>query len=189
VVAVLGRVALLVLAVLLLVTTAYLVIQVRSGPRSAGDAAARSPAPDEGDPGDDSDEGDDRRDRDRGDDRRAREDGRDERVAGAAAEAGGAGRGAPPATAPGSSVDVAANLSFDEANKLYDRREYDEARALALTLLRDHPTSVRMRRVVVASSCIMGDHDVAQQHYLLLPERDRSDMRQRCVPYGAAFHE
>ncbi|MEZ4360918.1 MAG: hypothetical protein R3B48_12115 [Kofleriaceae bacterium] len=95
----------------------------------------------------------------------------------------------PPEVSAAEATAIAANLSFDEANKLYDRRDYDEARALALTLLVKHPSSVRMRRVVVASSCIMGDHDVAQQHYLLLPERDRADMRQRCVPYGSTFHE
>lgn len=86
-------------------------------------------------------------------------------------------------------VSTAANLQFDEANKLYDRREYEEARALALSLLKEHPTSVRMRRIVVASSCIMGDQDVAQQHYSMLPERDRGDMRIRCVPYGSSFQE
>lgn len=82
-----------------------------------------------------------------------------------------------------------ANLQFDEANKLYDRREYEEARTLALSLLKEHPTSVRMRRIVVASSCIMGDQDVAQQHYSMLPERDRGDMRVRCLPYGSSFQE
>jgi hypothetical protein len=86
-------------------------------------------------------------------------------------------------------VSAAANLQFDEANKLYDRREYEEARALALSLLQENPTSVRMRRIVVASSCIMGDQDVAQQHYSMLPERDRGDMRIRCVPYGSTFRE
>jgi hypothetical protein len=90
---------------------------------------------------------------------------------------------------PSATTPVAANLAFDEANKLYDRRDYDEARSLALTLLRDHSTSARMRRIVVASSCIMGDQDIAQQHYLLLADRDRADMRQRCIPYGSNFHE
>jgi hypothetical protein len=82
-----------------------------------------------------------------------------------------------------------ANLAFDEANHLYDRQDHEEARSLALKLLRQHPTSVRMRRIVVASSCIMGDLDTAQQHYLLLPERDRADMRLRCSPFGSNFHE
>ena len=46
-----------------------------------------------------------------------------------------------------------------------------------------------MRRVVVASSCIMGDNELAQQHYLFLPAKDRSDMRERCTPYGLTFRE
>jgi hypothetical protein len=84
---------------------------------------------------------------------------------------------------------MAASLQFDEANKLYDRRDYEEARTLALHLLRQHDTSVRMRRIVVATSCIMGDQDLAQQHYLFLPAKDRGDMRERCTPYGLTFRE
>lgn len=193
----LARVALIALGALLLVFTGYLVVQVNAGPRAdvaatapaalhAGRAAAPEPSAPE--------------------DERAAADEPADRQAARAANipppvdpltpispssfgTGATGTAASNVTAAASAVTAAANLQFDEANKLYDRRDYEEARALALSLLKEHPTSVRMRRIVVASSCIMGDQDVAQQHYLLLPEKDRGDMRVRCVPYGSAFHE
>jgi hypothetical protein len=43
--------------------------------------------------------------------------------------------------------------------------------------------------MVVATSCAMWDLELAQQHYLQLPEKDRGDMRQRCGPYGTTFRE
>ena len=94
---------------------------------------------------------------------------------------------APPALA--AQIESSADLAFDEANRRYDQRDYDEARSLALSLLRTRPDSARMRRIVVSASCIMGELDVAQTHYSHLPERDRADMRRRCAQYGAAFRE
>jgi hypothetical protein len=200
---VLARLAVVALAAVLLICTGYLVVQVGMGPKDgaapapavtpakepaapagaapaapmgaeqaarpslAGSPAAPPPAPPPAAPG--------------------------EATVAPAATPGSPGSpgevsAAPPRGGPGDPI-PGANLEFDEANKLYDRREYDEARTLALSLLRAHPSSVRMRRIVVASSCIMGDQDTAQQHYLSLPERDRADMRLRCAPYGSAFHE
>lgn len=103
--------------------------------------------------------------------------------------AGGPEDVAPPAPSLAAQVAASSNLSLDEANRLYDRAEYEEARALALAVLREQPTSVRMRRIVVSASCIMGDSQTAQTHYLLLPTTDRADMQRRCARYGTAFVE
>ncbi len=193
------RVAVIVLSAVLLCFTVALFIQVGSGPRLEGDVRAASDEAKEA-----PDERGERGERGSRKGREARQDGesrggRATRISSSAAfdESDEANEGRPrPGRAAGDgsgapSVASLSNLSFDEANKLYDRREYEEARALALTLLREHPSSVRMRRVVIASSCIMGDHEIAQQHYLILPEqsRDRSDMRERCLSYGSSFHE
>lgn len=103
--------------------------------------------------------------------------------------AGGPEDVAPPAPSVAAQVAASANLSLDEANRLYDRAEYEEARALALTVLREHPSSVRMRRIVVSASCIMGEQETAQTHYRLLPATDRADMQRRCARYGTTFAE
>lgn len=103
--------------------------------------------------------------------------------------AGGPEDVAPPAPSVAAQVAASANLSLDEANRLYDRAEYEEARALALKVLREHPDSVRMRRIVVSASCIMGEQETAQTHYRLLPATDRADMQRRCARYGTAFVE
>lgn len=86
-------------------------------------------------------------------------------------------------------IAAAASLSLDEANRLYDRHDYDEARALALAVLRDQPQSVRMRRIVVSASCIMGDLPTALQHSLALPDKDRADMQRRCARYGVTLED
>lgn len=196
----LARVAVIALGALLLVFTGYLLVQVSAGPRAdVADVSPSAPTPHRGDEAEARRAG--------GEEELAASDGPAAKAAVASAAnipppvdpltpispssfgAGATGTAASNVTTAASAVSAAANLQFDEANKLYDRRDYDEARALALSLLKEHPTSVRMRRIVVASSCIMGDQDLAQQHYLLLPEKDRGDMRVRCVPYGSAFHE
>jgi hypothetical protein len=106
-----------------------------------------------------------------------------------AASPGGALRPSSPAEPP---PDLAANLDLDtamlEANKLYDRHNYEEARALALRLLERQRDSVRMLRVVVSSSCILGDADVAQKHWAALPELDRGQMSARCERFGITFN-
>lgn len=87
--------------------------------------------------------------------------------------------------------DPVANPDFDaamlEANKLYDRHNYDEARTLALKLLERQPGTVRMLRVVVASSCILGDAETSQKYWLELPEFDRGQMTTRCARFGVTF--
>lgn len=71
------------------------------------------------------------------------------------------------------------------ANKKYDRADYEGAREAALEVLEDHPNQVRMIRIVVSSSCIMGDHEVAEEYFdKLKRERDRDQMARRCGRYG-----
>ena len=197
---VLPRVAVIALGAVLLVVTIYLVVQVNDGPHlgeaslpvaaigSQGGAAAGSGEPTGDEPADP-----------------GRSSGASAAVPAGSGSSGPSGQApaspAVPATAGASGAPVGplgatattpamAKLSYDEAYKLYDRHDYEEARALALSLMRnDESMVVKMRRIVVASSCAMGDQEVAQQYYLLLPEKDRGDMRQRCAQYGAGFRE
>jgi hypothetical protein len=78
---------------------------------------------------------------------------------------------------------------MDQANKAYDRQEFDEAKAIAGKVLSKDPTNIRMMRIMVSSSCIDGDTSMAQKYYELLPKFDREQMRQRCDRYGVAFKE
>lgn len=77
--------------------------------------------------------------------------------------------------------------AMTEANKAYDRGDYEGARAMALKLLGGQPDSVRMLRVVVSSSCIMGDAEVAQQYWAKLPPADQAQMSLRCSRYQVGF--
>ena len=83
------------------------------------------------------------------------------------------------------SVETADHLL--EANKLYDRGDYDGARSLAVKLLGEAPGNVRLLRVVVSSSCIMGDGDTANQYAGQLPAPDRLQMVDRCAKFQIAL--
>jgi hypothetical protein len=74
-----------------------------------------------------------------------------------------------------------------EANKLYDRGDFDGARSLAKKMLAQLPGNVRMLRVVVSSACIMGDHDEAQKYASELPPPDHEAMVARCAKYEIAL--
>jgi hypothetical protein len=74
-----------------------------------------------------------------------------------------------------------------EANKAYDRGDFDEAKALAGRLLASEPTNVRMLRIMVSASCLDGDMTVAQAHYARLPSADQEQMKVRCARYGITF--
>jgi hypothetical protein len=74
-----------------------------------------------------------------------------------------------------------------EANKAYDRTDFDEARSIAKRVLDQYPDNVRMLRIMVSSHCIEGDGPEAQKSYNLLPDRDRAQMRTRCDRYGVTF--
>ncbi|MBL4633991.1 MAG: hypothetical protein JKY56_08965 [Kofleriaceae bacterium] len=76
-----------------------------------------------------------------------------------------------------------------DANKLYDQADYEGAREAALTILNGQSENVRMLRIVVSSSCIMGDEDIAVKYYQGLPKRDQAQMQRRCKRYDIAFDE
>jgi type IV secretory pathway VirB10-like protein len=89
--------------------------------------------------------------------------------------------------------DMRANPKLDaimaEANKAYDKGDFDEAKQIAAKVLAQNPTNVRMLRIMVSASCIDGDTPLAQKNYLLLPEADRAQMRTRCERYGVTFKD
>jgi hypothetical protein len=74
-----------------------------------------------------------------------------------------------------------------EANKAYDRGDFDDAKTIALKVLAKDPTNVRMLRIAVSSACIDGDSTEAQKHYQVLPASDREQMKIRCARYGVSF--
>jgi hypothetical protein len=76
-----------------------------------------------------------------------------------------------------------------EANKAYDKGDFEDARGIALKVLAKEPTNVRMLRIAVSSACIDGDSAEAQKHYLVLPAGDREQMKVRCARYGVTFND
>jgi hypothetical protein len=73
---------------------------------------------------------------------------------------------------------------IDEANKAYDRGDYDAALAKANAALAKEPTNVRMLRLVVSIKCINGDAAGAQAAAKPLPATDLAQMKTRCDRYG-----
>ncbi len=86
-------------------------------------------------------------------------------------------------------VDLKSDNLMDQANKAYDRQDFDEAIQIAGKLLAKDPTNVRMLRIMVSASCIQGDPAIAQAHYEKLPKFDREQMKQRCDRYGVTFKD
>lgn len=78
---------------------------------------------------------------------------------------------------------------MSEANKAYDRGEFDEAKSFATQALKLDVANVRMLRIMVSASCIDGASIEAQKYYLLLPAPDREQMKIRCDRYGVSFNE
>jgi hypothetical protein len=76
---------------------------------------------------------------------------------------------------------------MDEANKAYDRGDFEDAKQVASRVLAKFPGNVRMLRIMVSASCIDGDVAVAQAHYGRLPPPDQEQMKVRCARYGVAF--
>ena len=81
------------------------------------------------------------------------------------------------------------SMVLGEANKAYDRQDFEEARTIATKVLAKDPSNVRMLRIMVSSHCIEGDQNAAQQWYEKLPEFDRQQMVKRCSQYGISFKE
>lgn len=80
-------------------------------------------------------------------------------------------------------------MVLGEANKAYDRQDFDEARSIATKVLAKDPSNTRMLRIMVSSHCIEGDQNAAQPYYEKLPEFDRQQMQKRCSQYGVTFKE
>lgn len=73
---------------------------------------------------------------------------------------------------------------MDEVNGIYDRGNYMDAHEAALAVLEEQPRNVRMLRVAVSTSCILGEAASAATLYERLPEKDQRDMAKRCGNYG-----
>lgn len=74
-----------------------------------------------------------------------------------------------------------------EANRLYDRGDYEAATRMADEALKEEPQNVKMLRIGASSACILGDPAAARVHYDKLPERDQQQIARRCKRYGVEF--
>lgn len=79
---------------------------------------------------------------------------------------------------------VALKNQMNQANRYYDKADYEGARDAALEVLANNPDNVRMLRIVVSSSCIMAEEEMAARYYETLPDRDKRQMANRCSRYG-----
>jgi hypothetical protein len=99
----------------------------------------------------------------------------------------------PPSLAPMPDVDSDPRLerstAKDEANRAYDKQDYDGAMTKALEVLAQEPGDIRMLRVVVSSACQLGDADKAKQFWQQLPPHDQNQMTRRCQRFGITFAE
>jgi hypothetical protein len=77
--------------------------------------------------------------------------------------------------------------AMTEANKAYDRGDYEGARQMADKILSREPGNVRMLRVIVSSSCILGEAEYATKYWNLLPPADQQQMAIRCARYQVTF--
>ena len=78
---------------------------------------------------------------------------------------------------------------MSEANKAYDRGDFDEAKQIAEKVLEKNPGNSRMLRILVSSECIAGDSALAQKYYAQLAPGDRAQMRTRCDRYGVTLKD
>lgn len=76
-----------------------------------------------------------------------------------------------------------------EANKAYDKMEFEEARSIAQRVLKQYPNNIRMLRIMTSSHCIEADAAEAQKYFNQLPPPDREQMKTRCARYGVTFTE
>jgi hypothetical protein len=79
---------------------------------------------------------------------------------------------------------------MNEAIKAYDKLDLDEARSIALRVLKVEPTNLRMLRIMTSSHCLDSNGAEAQKYFNLLPNtNDREQMKRRCARYGITFSE
>jgi hypothetical protein len=76
---------------------------------------------------------------------------------------------------------------MDEANKAYDKQEFEEARAIAARILAKDPANVRMLRILVSAACVEVDQAEAAKWLAKLPPNDQNAMKTRCTRYGVTF--
>jgi hypothetical protein len=74
-----------------------------------------------------------------------------------------------------------------EANRLYDRGDYEQAKRMAGDVLKEDPANVKMLRIGASSACILGEPSEARVYYDKLPERDQQQIARRCKRYGVEF--
>jgi hypothetical protein len=78
---------------------------------------------------------------------------------------------------------------MDQANKHYDKGEWEDAKLIAAKVLTKQPNNIRMMRIMVSASCVDGDVGVAQKWFDQLPKPDREQMKVRCDKYAVTFKE
>ena len=76
---------------------------------------------------------------------------------------------------------------MDEANRAYDKQEFEEARTIANRILAKEPTNVRMLRIMVSAACVEVDQAEAAKWLQKLPTADQAAMKTRCTRYGVTF--
>jgi hypothetical protein len=74
-----------------------------------------------------------------------------------------------------------------EANRLYDRGDYESASQLADEILKEDPDNARVLRIATSSACVMGEADKAKGLYARLSPRDQRKIVRRCKRYGIEF--
>lgn len=68
------------------------------------------------------------------------------------------------------------NLAYES----YRNRDFETARSLGAKILTELPKNVSLRRLVVASSCKLGDKETARSELTSLPAFDSGEMREVC---------
>jgi hypothetical protein len=93
--------------------------------------------------------------------------------------------------APDATAQVKLTELMAEANKAFDKADFEEAKTIANKVLKQDPRSPRMLRILVNVACIDHDGAEAQKHYNLLNDKsDRDVMRTRCQrDFGIALVE
>jgi len=87
--------------------------------------------------------------------------------------------------APDSPATIAEKMT--EANRLYDRGDYEAAAQMAKEVLKAQPQNVKVLRIAASTACILGDSNEARVYYDQLPERDQQQIARRCRRYGIEF--
>ena len=74
-----------------------------------------------------------------------------------------------------------------EVSRLYNRREFEAAKAEAEAVLAKQPGDDRMLRIAASAACILGERAAAVAHYQRMEPPDRRRVRERCERHGVAL--